>query len=206
MRIAPRVACFALVAAFAHAATPGDSAPAVWKEHHVNFFYRGRTARYSCDGLRDKVRAMLLDMGARRDLKIVTLGCTEDHRVQAYGGGAPVGVGHGASPSLSIDFSALALPEAMARTRSDAVATTRSLGGASVMPARFEAFMITSDAFRNLGVGDCELVQEFTRQILPRLVTRDVMRDIACLADQRENRFLVRGVVLKLWSQPGRPR
>jgi hypothetical protein len=74
------------------------------------------------------------------------------------------------------------------------------------MPARFEAFMITSDAFRNLGVGDCELVQEFTRQILPRLVTRDVMRDIACLADQRENRFLVRGVVLKLWSQPGRPR
>ena len=34
-----------------------------------NFFYTGRTSRYSCDGLRDKVRAMLLDLGARRDIR-----------------------------------------------------------------------------------------------------------------------------------------
>ena len=30
---------------------------AVWKEQHLNFFYMGRTSRYSCEGLRDKVRA-----------------------------------------------------------------------------------------------------------------------------------------------------
>ncbi len=42
--------------------------PAVWKEQHLEFSYMGRTARYSCEGLRDKMRSLLLDLGARRDL------------------------------------------------------------------------------------------------------------------------------------------
>ena len=44
----------------------GNLIPAVWKEQHLRFYYLGRTSRYSCDGLRDKVRAMLLELGARR--------------------------------------------------------------------------------------------------------------------------------------------
>src|ERR1700675_4689975 len=56
-------------------AESGDPIAAVWKEQHLRFFYMGRTSRYSCDGLREKVRAMLLDLGARRDLTITALGC-----------------------------------------------------------------------------------------------------------------------------------
>src|ERR1019366_9472143 len=59
-----------------------NSVPAVWKEQHVSFFYTGRTTRYSCNGLRDKMRAMLLDLGARRDLKIVPLGCEDYGRAR----------------------------------------------------------------------------------------------------------------------------
>lgn len=197
MRFALRVTWFMWAAALAQGATPGNSVPAVWKQQHVNFFYGGRTARYSCDGLRDKVRAMLLDMGARRDLKIMTLRCADGHRRDAPAGDVHAGDPHGALPSLSIDFSAPAFP---------VMTTRRSSGASSVRPARFEVFMITSDAFRNLGVGDCELVQEFTRQILSRLVTREVRHDIACVADQREHRFFVRGVVLKMLPQAELPR
>ena len=81
--------------------TVTNSVPAVWKEQHVSFFYTGRTARYSCDGLRDKMRAMLLDLGARRDLKIVPLGCEDYGRARV----------NSAGPSLDITFSAPALPD-----------------------------------------------------------------------------------------------
>src|SRR5712691_3137657 len=74
---------------------------AVWREQHLEFFYMGRTSRYSCDGLRDKVRAMLLDLGARRDLKISAIGCEDSGRLRR----------NSPAPRLSITFSAPALPD-----------------------------------------------------------------------------------------------
>lgn len=158
----------------------GNPVPAVWKERHIDFFYMGRTARYSCGGLRDKVRAMLLDLGARRDVKIVPVGCEDYDRVHVDSAG----------PSLNIVFSAPALP--------DAAAKPLHPGDLAATDARFVAFAITSDAFRNMGIGDCELVEEFTRQILPKLATRDVKQDITCVPYQQSgSRFLVRGEILK---------
>ena len=153
---------------------------AVWREQHLDFFYMGRTSRYSCDGLRDKVRAMLLDLGARRDLKIAAIGCEDS---------GPTRV-NSPAPSLNITFSAPALPDSSAKPLHD--------GDLSATDARFESFTIASDAFRNLGFGDCELVQEFSHQILPKLVTRALKRDIACVPYQASgSRFLVRGEILR---------
>jgi hypothetical protein len=146
---------------------------AVWKEQHINFVYAGRTSRYSCDGLRDKVRAMLLDLGARRDIRISAVGCEGSM-----------------NPSLNIVVSTPALP--------DAAAKPLHPGDLAAVDARFEAFSITSDPFRNMEMADCELVQEFARQILPKLVTRELKRDINCVPNQQSSsRFLVRGKVLR---------
>jgi len=60
----------------------GDIMTAVWRAQHVDFDYRGRTARYSCDGLRDKVHALVLELGARSDMQIVTLGCEAGERLR----------------------------------------------------------------------------------------------------------------------------
>jgi hypothetical protein len=49
---------------------PGKPLPAVCKEQHLDFAYAGRTSRYSCDNLREKMLALLLEMGVRLDLKI----------------------------------------------------------------------------------------------------------------------------------------
>jgi hypothetical protein len=153
---------------------------AVWKEHRIDFFYMGRTARYSCEGLRDKVRAMLLDLGARRDMNIAAVGCEDYGRVRA----------NSTAPSLNITFSAPALPDPSAKPQHE--------GDLAATDARFETFTFTSDAFRNLGIGDCELVEEFTHQILPKLVTRDVKRRITCAPFQRSgSRFFVKGEILR---------
>jgi hypothetical protein len=163
---------------------------AVWKEQHASFFYEGRTARYSCDGLRDKVRALLLDLGARRDVTVVSLGC---------GGAGPAAgagpVGGSAAPSLSIVFAAPALPHPAAKPL--------HAGDLAATAARFETFTITLDAFRNLGIGDCELVEEFTRQLLPRLATRNVRQDIACTPGRGDDKFLVQGEILRALPDAG---
>jgi hypothetical protein len=159
----------------------GNPIPAVWKEQHLSFFYMGRTSRYSCDGLRDKVRAMLLDLGARRDLQITALGCEGSAgrvRLESLG------------PSLTMVFSSPALP--------DAAAKPQHPGDLAAVDARFEAFTITSDAFRNMGIADCELVEEFANQILPKLVTRDLKQDITCVPFQQSGgRYLVKGRILR---------
>jgi hypothetical protein len=158
----------------------GNPVAAVWKERHVEFFYMGRTARYSCEGLRDKVRAMLLDLGARRDPSIVAMGCEDDARERVSAAG----------PHLSITFSAPALP--------DPAAKPVRAGDLAATDARFVAFSITTDAFRNMGIGDCELVEEFARQILPKLATRNVRQDITCIPNELSgSHFMLRGEVLR---------
>jgi hypothetical protein len=170
---------------WAGGAATGTPVAAVWKEKHVDFLYVGRTARYSCEGLRDKMRALLLDLGARRDLKVSVIGCDEDGQALR----ASVG------PRLGIVFSSPALP--------DTAVKPLHAADLAVVEARFEPFTLTSDAFRNYGIGDCELIEEFTRQILPKLATRDVKQDITCVPNQLSgSRFLVRGDVLKAISSP----
>jgi hypothetical protein len=162
-------------------ADTGRPTQAVWKEKHLSFHYMGRTSRYSCDGLRDKVRAMLLDLGARRDLTLTALGC------EAPAPRARLG---SLGPSLNIVFSTPALPDAKRKPLHP--------GDLGLVFARFESFTITSDVFRNMGIADCELVEEFAHQILPKLVTHDLKLDITCVPFQQTGgRYLVRGEVLR---------
>jgi hypothetical protein len=152
---------------------------AVWKEQHLTFFYVGRTARYSCQGLRDKVRLLLMELGARSDLKVSVQSCDES---------APRTGGSSLGPTLGVVFSSPAMPDAAAKPAA----------GNSSVNARFMPFTLTSDVFRNIGLGDCELIEEFTRQILLKMTTRDVRRDIACVPNQMTgSRFFVSGQILK---------
>lgn len=169
----------ALVTVPAHG-VGGASVVAVWRDHRVQFTYAGRTSQYSCLGLREKVRAMLLDLGARRDLKISSA-CAGTGRSAA-------GV---ATTHLGIHFFA----PAVART-----GTPAARNDPHTAAARFEAFAIRNDAFRNMDINDCELVEEFVRQVLPLLATRGLKQDIACAASHDGSRFLVQGEILKALS------
>ncbi len=72
-----------LARAQAVAPAPGDAAsapatpqPARWAQRKLSFTYSGFTTHYSCDGLVEKVRQVLLDLGARRsDLKVHEASC-----------------------------------------------------------------------------------------------------------------------------------
>jgi hypothetical protein len=164
-----------LVGSLAVPAAPATGNPiaAVWREQQVMFIYGARTSRYSCEGLEEKLRVLLLELGARADVKVLADGCEVK------------------MPSLKLVFSSPALPRAPARPAHP--------GDLAAVDARFEQFTLTSDAFRNFTAADCELVEDFVRQVLPRLAARAVRQDIACVRyPEGGSHYLVRGEILRV--------
>ncbi len=152
---------------------PTPSVPAVWKQHKLDFVYFGRTSRYSCLGMRDKVRALMLDVGVRNDLKIQMYGCEID-RIRL----------RDISPGLILHFSA---PQP----------ADHADGQGKPFDAHYVTFDFRQDPLRNLNIGDCELVEEFARQVLPLLSTRNLKKDITCVPYQQSGSvFRVSGEVL----------
>src|ERR1700744_889919 len=86
--------CALLPATAAVPPQPGAPQAAVWREQRLDFAYPGRTVRYSCDGLREKLRGILLELGARRDLSVDAAGCDQH------------------APHLKLEFSTPVLPDA----------------------------------------------------------------------------------------------
>jgi hypothetical protein len=61
----------------AETAATGEGTFALWTDKELTFVYLGFTTKYSCDGLRDKMRDVLLNLGAdKKSLKVNELGCT----------------------------------------------------------------------------------------------------------------------------------
>src|SRR5580692_5410466 len=60
---------------------------AQWVQRSLDYTYFGFTAKYSCDGLRDTVRNVLLALGARKqDLKIKSQGCIKLQGPESFPG------------------------------------------------------------------------------------------------------------------------
>src|SRR5579863_5529099 len=78
--LAALVASAFMACTSASATTPADTTSstqaAVWVPKEFNFVYLEFTTRYSCDGLQERMRTLLLALGARDDLHVLGYGCT----------------------------------------------------------------------------------------------------------------------------------
>jgi len=183
VRRVSRFLCWGLaaVACSAALADPPREPRAIWKEVRVDFTYFGRTSRYSCEGLRGKLQSLLGQLGARRDLRLIATGC-EEFGARPRGGSTP--------PGARLIFSVPAF--------ADAAPKPLRSGDLAPVDAHYEPFTITVDAFRNMGVGDCEVVEDFVRQVLPKFTIRNLRQDIRCVPYQLSgSRYWVHGEILK---------
>src|ERR1700678_4071018 len=123
------------------AAFADDSAasqePGTWQKHQYSFAYMGFTTTYSCDGLADKLRRLLLAAGARKDVKSRPGACA----------------------------SGFGRPDKFARA--DLVFYTLAPVDAAAAPAdkpvdgAWRPVAIAARSPRELALGDCELVDQF---------------------------------------------
>jgi hypothetical protein len=148
---------------------------AVWKVQSLDFAYSGYATVYSCDALRAKVRDILQVLGARETVRIRSWGCTDM-------------LTHGRM-EITLESPVEATPEnVQALTTYDSthrlVARVRNerLDRAEELP-RFPATWKTvsmRDKPLKLGPGDCELVEQLRRDVLPRMSIRVERNRLRC--------------------------
>jgi hypothetical protein len=136
--------------------------PAVWTPKEVQFVYMGFTTHYTCDGLRDAVREMLLQLGARKDdLKVYETPCSNPNRPDPF-------------PGVKIKMSVL-------QPAPDNPSADTQVVRAYWMPVKLP--------YRESGInaaGQCELIEQFNQKVLPLFTTRNVDVKTACVPHQLE--------------------
>jgi len=137
-----------------------SGSPGTWQSHKYSFQFLGFTSTYSCDGLADKLRTLLLAAGARADVKSQPGAC-------AAGFGRP-------DKFARADLTFATLAPAQGDTPPDA----KAVNGV------WRAVAFTSFSPKNLRVGDCELVDQFRSQVLPLFTTRNVVSNTTCVPHQ----------------------
>jgi hypothetical protein len=149
-----------LLSASATAAAP-ETQLAAWTPKELRFTYQGFTTRYSCDGLRDKVRSALLELGARKDLTVQETACS------ARSGGPE------RFPGVTIRRQVLT-PLSANAAASDAAAVA----------AHWKAVDLRLDRDAVSDSGNCELLEQIKQSILPLFSTRNIEYNSTCVPHQ----------------------
>jgi hypothetical protein len=135
------------------AANSGDVA-AVWVPKEVKFVYVGFTTKYSCDGLQDRVRRILLKLGARDDLKVVGYNCMAVNSPET-------------TPGVRVLMHVLQPASATA--------------GQTVV-AQWKAVDVLGDRDPFDAARDCELIAQLDRDVLPLFAARHIDYSATCSA------------------------
>jgi hypothetical protein len=138
---------------------PAD--PGLWQKHTYSFMFMGFTSTYSCEGLATKLKLLLLAAGARADSRSVPAGCGSGYgQVDKFA-------------SANLTFYTL-VPAAYAPSTAEGP----SVGGV------WRPVTVTRLSPRELELGDCELVEQFKRAVLPQFTTRNVVDRTTCVPHQ----------------------
>ncbi len=139
------------------AATP---APGIWQKHQYTFAFMGFTSTYSCDGLADQLKRLLIVAGARADAQSRPGAC--------------------ASPFGRPDkFARAELTFYSLVPAADAKVTDGEPGVGVWRPVEFKI-----GSPRELQNGDCEVIEQFRHDVLPLFATRNVDDHTTCIPHQ----------------------
>jgi hypothetical protein len=140
--------------------SPAAAGPGVWQKHQYSFTFIGFTSTYSCDGLADKTRLLLIAAGARQDAK-------------AQAGPCASGFGR---------------PDKFARADLTFYTLAPNGAGAPVdgtpVEGTWRAVSLTPRSPRDLQLGDCELIEQFRQSVLPMFSIRNVDDHTTCIPHQ----------------------
>ncbi len=132
----------------------------VWQKREYSFAFLGFTTTYSCDGLADKIKVLLIAAGARPDAKSRPGACAS-------------GFGH---------------PDKFARADLTFYALTPSdtdpSPGSRPVEGMWRGVFLSDRSPLELRTGDCELVEQFRHWVLPMFTTRNLDDHTTCVPHQ----------------------
>jgi hypothetical protein len=163
----------------AQRAASADAAPveAIWKKQEFSFHFQSFTTFYSCSGLEMKLERILKALGVK------------DGNVRVRSPECPTSVARLPRVMVEGRSPVEATPEAIAERDKDK--STRELAArvqgkrealdevTEQFPATWKAVSLSRGSL-GLEPGDCELIEELKRKILPRLSVRLIDDDVSC--------------------------
>jgi hypothetical protein len=164
------------------AATPAPSGQVVtgaWQHHQVTFNYYGITTLYSCDGLENNIRSLLLHLGARKDARVNAKGCPHGSSVPSH------------NAIIDADFYTLAAGAAAGDT----------------VQAQWMPVLVNRAHPSFMSGGDCELIGEMKDLISKNFSLRELNYRADCVPRQINiNDFIIEAEALKALPAPPVPR
>ena len=148
-----------------------DVVPGIWQHHKVTINYFGITSLYSCDGLEEHVRSILLYLGARKDAKVDASGCPRGPDVPSH------------TAWITSDFYTLA--------------PAGSAPAAETVRAHWAAREVTPREPHVMGDGDCELIEQMKDLISKSFALREVSYRTDCVPNEiTVDGFAIKGEAL----------
>jgi len=151
-------------AAAPQSANPPAAEPAIdafWVEHRVDFYYTGYTSQYNCDALRDKLVSLMRLAGARRDIEAIATGCVNPmSSISAF-------------IHASLHFHSPVLKKPAEYVREPTAA-----------PSHWTRVELRAGPRSLVEQGDCELLEQFRRQLLPYFEVRNIEHGMPCVPHQ----------------------
>jgi hypothetical protein len=170
------LALASLAAAAADAPVEGT-----WQKHEYVLSYAGFTSHYSCDGLEDKLRLLLKEAGARPGAQ-VSATCS-DFR----GGPSRIATARMTFYTLAPGVpgsTPAATPAAPARQLGRDAPVLKKTAEPERGVGAWKSVDWHAGSPRELDLGDCELVEQFAREILPLFTTRNIEDRMSCVPHQ----------------------
>jgi len=155
-----------------------ETVRAVWHVQEIHLPYFGLTTQYSCDGLRDKMREVLKQLGVREDF-VVRVSCTEL-------------TGPVRNPSVHmVVANAVAATDEITKAfatdpkRAELLARLQRKAKVPASDEPFDAVLKhvvlrAKDRQSASTVGDCELLEQVRRDVLPKLGAKVLKDDMSC--------------------------
>ena len=165
----------------ARAAEPGSPEPvqSIWKHQEFSFYFQSQTTFYSCSSLEAKLERILKALGTQPNVRVRSIDCQQ----------GPVRM-----PRVTVTVSAPveATPAAIAerdkdKSKRELAARVRGESedpaALAPFPAQWKRVSLSRGAV-NLEPGDCELIDEVRRKVLPKLAVRLVENGMQCTPGQ----------------------
>lgn len=131
---------------------------AAWTLRRAHFVFHGCTTHYSCEGLQERVRRALLDLGARKDLRVQEGAC-----VNLVGGPESF-------PNVDVTMNVL-----------EPVASNGEGATGGTVAAHWRTVNLRLDKDPLWQAEDCELLEQIKRTLLPLFATRNVDYHSSCV-------------------------
>lgn len=132
---------------------------AQWQPRELTFHYMGFSTYYSCTSIEDRLEQILRDLGAKTDVRVAATGCM--------------------SP---VDVSGMIT--ARIRLNMPVESSTATNGEGASFEAQQKLVSLKTHDDRQVGSGDCELLEQVRNQIVPALKLKVVRDDLHCIPGQ----------------------